>query len=143
MGLAIRSAIEEGVEEYDMLPGDEQYKFLWTRGARELGRVELYPLRLRGAVCKATVGLSRTAKRLTLRVTKGVQEGECSTRRRASSDAVGSEASDSGWPSGRSLKSVRSGPPDGFHPCRTACWILSVLCSLCRCTRCRDSQGMD
>ena len=63
MGLAIRSAIEEGVEEYDMLPGDEQYKFLWTRGARELGRVELYPLRLRGAVCKATVGLSRTAGR--------------------------------------------------------------------------------
>src|SRR5207245_43184 len=31
MGLAIRSAIEEGAAEYDLLHGDEAYKFQWAR----------------------------------------------------------------------------------------------------------------
>lgn len=43
MGLAIREAIAEGAREYDLLHGDEPYKFLWTGGSRELVRIELYP----------------------------------------------------------------------------------------------------
>lgn len=43
MGLSIRSAIEEGVREYDLLHGDEAYKFLWASRTRELTRIELFP----------------------------------------------------------------------------------------------------
>ena len=63
MGLAIKSAIEEGVEEYDMLHGDESYKFLWAREARELGRVELYPPYAGGLIRQRAVQLNRAAKR--------------------------------------------------------------------------------
>ena len=42
MGLAIRSAIEEGAAEYDLLHGDETYKFLWAKESRQLVRLELY-----------------------------------------------------------------------------------------------------
>ncbi len=43
MGLAIKSAIEEGLRVYDFLRGDESYKMLWTRDERELVRLGLYP----------------------------------------------------------------------------------------------------
>lgn len=43
MAMSIRAAIAEGVREYDLLHGDEPYKFLWARRTRELTRVELYP----------------------------------------------------------------------------------------------------
>jgi len=43
MGLAIRSAIEEGAEEYDLLHGSEAYKSHWSRDSRNLGRLEMYP----------------------------------------------------------------------------------------------------
>jgi len=43
MGLTIRAAIEEGAREYDLLHGDEDYKFLWANQSRELARLELYP----------------------------------------------------------------------------------------------------
>ena len=42
MGLAIKSAIEDGAEEYDMLHGDESYKFQWAKDVRELEHLELY-----------------------------------------------------------------------------------------------------
>ena len=42
MGLAIKSAIEEGAEQYDMLHGDESYKFHWAKEVRELEHLELY-----------------------------------------------------------------------------------------------------
>jgi CelD/BcsL family acetyltransferase involved in cellulose biosynthesis len=48
MGLAIKSAVEEGVEEYDLLHGDETYKLHWAAEARELGRLDLYPPRMLG-----------------------------------------------------------------------------------------------
>lgn len=57
MGLAIRSAIEEGAEEYDLLHGAEQYKFHWASEVRELSRFELYPSGARGVVCKTLRGL--------------------------------------------------------------------------------------
>jgi CelD/BcsL family acetyltransferase involved in cellulose biosynthesis len=63
MGLSIRSAIEEGAREYDLLQGDETYKSRWARVARTLGRIELYPPRLRGRIYQGTMELSRAARR--------------------------------------------------------------------------------
>jgi CelD/BcsL family acetyltransferase involved in cellulose biosynthesis len=63
MGLAIRGAIEEGVEEYDLLHGDEPYKFLWACEVRELTRLELYPPQLRGFIYRQTMGWLRTIRK--------------------------------------------------------------------------------
>ena len=48
MGLAIRAAVEEGAQEFDLLHGDETYKSLWANSARELERIELFPPTLAG-----------------------------------------------------------------------------------------------
>ena len=63
MGLAIKSAIEEGAREFDLLQGVERYKTLWAREERSLARVEIYPPLLRGSVFRGAVGLRRAAKR--------------------------------------------------------------------------------
>jgi CelD/BcsL family acetyltransferase involved in cellulose biosynthesis len=68
MGLAIQSAIEEGVGEYDFLHGDEAYKFQWAGEARELARLELYPPRWRGRLCQQAMALGRTARRTARRM---------------------------------------------------------------------------
>ena len=62
MGLAIRSAIEEGAQEYDLLHGDEPYKSHWSCDRRELGRLELYPPDALGRFWHTAVGLARRAK---------------------------------------------------------------------------------
>ncbi len=43
MGLAIRSAIDEGAAEFDLLHGEEAYKFHWAKRTRRLGRVLVFP----------------------------------------------------------------------------------------------------
>ena len=43
MARSIRAAIEEGAQEYDLLHGDEPYKFLWADRRRQLERIELFP----------------------------------------------------------------------------------------------------
>ncbi len=68
MALAIKSAIEEGAEEYDFLHGDEPYKFLWTRDVRELRRLELYAPCLRGRLSRGAVETDRVARKLARRV---------------------------------------------------------------------------
>ena len=50
IGLSIKSAIEEGADEYDLLHGTERYKSDWARSTRELSRIEAYPPSLRGRV---------------------------------------------------------------------------------------------
>ena len=50
IGLSIKSAIEEGADEYDLLHGTERYKSDWARSMRELSRIEAYPPSLRGRV---------------------------------------------------------------------------------------------
>jgi CelD/BcsL family acetyltransferase involved in cellulose biosynthesis len=50
MGLAIKSALEEGAEEYDLLHGDESYKFLWARRKRSIHKLQLYPPGVAGLV---------------------------------------------------------------------------------------------
>ncbi|HEY3127940.1 MAG TPA: GNAT family N-acetyltransferase [Acidobacteriota bacterium] len=64
LGLSIKSAVEEGAEEYDLLHGDEQYKFHWAREARELVGQELYPPGARGLLYKRTLALRRTSKKI-------------------------------------------------------------------------------
>jgi CelD/BcsL family acetyltransferase involved in cellulose biosynthesis len=68
MGLAIKSAIEEGATEYDLLHGAEPYKFLWARDARELRRLELFPPLWRGFVCQQALSLGRAMRRGVRRV---------------------------------------------------------------------------
>jgi CelD/BcsL family acetyltransferase involved in cellulose biosynthesis len=48
MALSIRSALEEGAAEFDLLWGTEPYKFLWARQTRELLNIHLFPPHLRG-----------------------------------------------------------------------------------------------
>jgi CelD/BcsL family acetyltransferase involved in cellulose biosynthesis len=67
MGLAIKSAIEEGAEEYDLLHGDEDYKAHWSRERRELGRLELYPPGGLWWIWRASVELGRASKGLARR----------------------------------------------------------------------------
>ena len=68
MGLCIESAIEEGVAEYDMLQGVEQYKELWAHESRPLGRLEFYPPHVRGLVYRRAMELSRAARKAARRV---------------------------------------------------------------------------
>lgn len=68
MGLAIQSAIEEGMHEYDLLHGAESYKFHWAREAHELGRLELYPPGASGWLYKGALEVNRAARRMARRV---------------------------------------------------------------------------
>ncbi len=68
MGLAIKSAIEEGAHEYDLLHGDEDYKSHWSRECRELYRLELYPPGTIGWGHRSSVELMRASKRVVRHV---------------------------------------------------------------------------
>jgi len=68
MGLAIKRAIEEGAEEFDLLHGDEHYKSHWSNGSRELGRLELYPPGRLGWMCRSSVELEQASRRIARRV---------------------------------------------------------------------------
>jgi CelD/BcsL family acetyltransferase involved in cellulose biosynthesis len=63
IGLSIKSAIEEGADEYDLLHGTERYKFDWARCTRDLARIEAYPPSLRGRVHDRLVALDGRARR--------------------------------------------------------------------------------
>ena len=63
MGLAIEAAIADGADEFDLLHGDEKYKFLWAKKQRDLVRMELSPPTPRAWMYTKTIGLSRIAKR--------------------------------------------------------------------------------
>ena len=68
MGLAIKSAIEEGVVEYDMLHGNATQKSAWGKDVRHLERLELYPADVRRRTMKqqevADRGIRRGGGRL-------------------------------------------------------------------------------
>jgi len=63
MGLTIQRAMGEGAEEYDMLHGDEQYKFLWARNGRDLVRLDCYPPNAEGALYRRAMRLRQGLKR--------------------------------------------------------------------------------
>jgi CelD/BcsL family acetyltransferase involved in cellulose biosynthesis len=71
MGLSIKKAIEEGAAEYDLLHGSEEYKFQWAGESRQIGRLELYPPHLLGALCRRSVAVNRTLKRFARSVWPG------------------------------------------------------------------------
>jgi CelD/BcsL family acetyltransferase involved in cellulose biosynthesis len=64
MGLTIQDAIAEGAAEYDLLHGDETYKFLWARSVHLLVRLELYSPGTLGGMHRATAMAKRFAKRV-------------------------------------------------------------------------------
>jgi CelD/BcsL family acetyltransferase involved in cellulose biosynthesis len=68
MGLAIKRAIEEGAEEFDLLHGDEDYKSHWSNGSRELGKLELYPPGSLGWMCRSSADLELASRRIARRV---------------------------------------------------------------------------
>jgi CelD/BcsL family acetyltransferase involved in cellulose biosynthesis len=68
MGLSIRSAMDEGVDEFDLLHGDEPYKRLWARGTREMARLELYPPRACGHLYRISSELNRATRRMARRL---------------------------------------------------------------------------
>jgi len=68
MGLAIKTAIEEGALEYDFLHGDEEYKFHWARATRDLGRMEVFPPQARARLFRHAIHMNRAARRMARRV---------------------------------------------------------------------------
>ena len=69
MGLAIKSAIEEGAGEYDLLHGNESYKSHWSRDSRELIRLEAFPPGGLARICRVSLDLARASRRLAHRMT--------------------------------------------------------------------------
>jgi CelD/BcsL family acetyltransferase involved in cellulose biosynthesis len=68
MGLAIKTAIEEGASEYDFLHGNEEYKFHWAQKVRDLNRLELHPPHAIAWICKHAIILNRAARQMARRV---------------------------------------------------------------------------
>jgi CelD/BcsL family acetyltransferase involved in cellulose biosynthesis len=62
MGLSIRDAIGEGAREYDLLHGDERYKFSWASRSREIARFDAYPPGLAGAALRRGQALTQASK---------------------------------------------------------------------------------
>ena len=68
LALTIRSAIEEGASEFDMLYGEEPYKALWASETRQLDRIELFPPHLGGQLHRRTVDAERSMRLLARRI---------------------------------------------------------------------------
>lgn len=66
LGLAIESAIGEGVSECDLLHGDEAYKFRWTRDTRKLVRFNLCPPNFHGKIYRQALILRQGMKKMLL-----------------------------------------------------------------------------
>lgn len=64
MAMAIRRAIEEGAEWYDLLRGAEAYKLHWAREVHPLARFELFPPRWRGKMWRHALSIGRSVRRL-------------------------------------------------------------------------------
>ncbi|MCA1798677.1 MAG: GNAT family N-acetyltransferase [Xanthomonadaceae bacterium] len=64
LAYSIRRAIEEGVAEYDLLHGNESYKYRWTSTQRPLVRLALYPPDRTGRWSLKLAGLKATLKSL-------------------------------------------------------------------------------
>jgi len=67
LGLTIKAALEEGMREFDLLHGDEEYKSHWARQTRELRRLELYPPTVRTWLYRHALDANRGARRVARR----------------------------------------------------------------------------
>ena len=68
MGLAIKSAIDEGLEEYNLLCGAEEYKSHWAQQAHMLTKLELYPPGAGGALWKYSREVVSNSKKMARNV---------------------------------------------------------------------------
>ena len=68
IALTIQAAIDEGLQEFDFLWGVEGYKALWSRDARMLRRVQLYPAGLGGRMHQHATEARRHVRALARRV---------------------------------------------------------------------------
>ena len=68
MGLAIKRAVFEGAEDYDLLHGTETYKALWASESHELVRLQLFPPSSGGVLCRGAIALDDQAKSATRRM---------------------------------------------------------------------------
>ena len=73
MALTVRAAIEEGATEFDLLCGEESYKWLWADDKRPLSHVDLFPARLGGWVYQRTIETTSRVRALARRMR--VREG--------------------------------------------------------------------
>jgi CelD/BcsL family acetyltransferase involved in cellulose biosynthesis len=64
LGLAVQSALKEGVSRYDMLHGNQGYKTLWTETSRPLSRIYCYPPNAGGVLYRQAQGLRESIKRV-------------------------------------------------------------------------------
>jgi CelD/BcsL family acetyltransferase involved in cellulose biosynthesis len=62
MGLAIKGAIEEGANKYDLLHGNEAYKSRWSCENRDLHRLELFPPGVMGRLSQTCLHLTRALR---------------------------------------------------------------------------------
>jgi len=68
MALTIRAAIEEGAEAFDLLWGEEPYKWLWTRDTRTLAQIQLFQPGVAGWIHERVIETRRRLGRLARRV---------------------------------------------------------------------------
>jgi CelD/BcsL family acetyltransferase involved in cellulose biosynthesis len=68
LDLSIQAAIEDGLAEFDLLFGNEAYKFAWTTNTRSLDRVELFPAHLGGRLHQRTAETERVLRAMARRV---------------------------------------------------------------------------
>jgi CelD/BcsL family acetyltransferase involved in cellulose biosynthesis len=68
LDMSIRAAIDEGLDEFDLLWGGEAYKSAWTSAKRPLTRYEFFPADLSGRVHRGAVETERTLRAFARRV---------------------------------------------------------------------------
>lgn len=66
LGLSIQQALEEKSLEYDLLHGEEEYKYAWFDDERELVRLNAYPPGLRGRLCERLIYGRQGLKKMLL-----------------------------------------------------------------------------
>lgn len=69
----LRAAFSEGLNEYDFLHGDEDYKYHWAHDFRALGRYQLFPPGFSGQMSR---GLLRTRERCKRLLRPGQRDGQ-------------------------------------------------------------------
>ena len=71
LDLSIRSAIEEGIAEFDLLWGGEAYKSSWTSDKRPLVRLAVFPAHLGGRVHQRAAETESAVRAFARRVISG------------------------------------------------------------------------
>jgi len=72
LGIAIRGAIEEEAGEFDLLHGQEPYKFHWASRSRRLGRIAAYPNGAAGRLALGQATAVEAARRVLRMLPAGV-----------------------------------------------------------------------